>query len=378
MRRFLLLFMLIFVSTYLATAQENTIYIEITRDGMPDTAINIYLRVFQKRLEEENISPIFIEQNEIEDYPFFWELDSAHLIFVSRAGSEETGVLFTPYINMNLPISPYLDATYDSSTGVLFEEDFAESMTFSVGLALYATHNCSASLPYLQESLAIENGSTFFAEAIHFYLGNCALLSGEIEAAQEHFEQSLPPSYFEENTYILTSTPMNLAWTYVQQGNSEKAIEIISLPVERSEALENDFELRLALSRQSRINALLANYTKAIADMDDAINACLTGYYPSVCAEPYVERGQRYVLVYEWDNALADYNRALELDPTYPDAYYFRGVLYASVPEGVDARQAALDDFERYLEILPQGNHADDAARYGEEIQAQLDTLSSP
>lgn len=123
---------------------------------------------------------------------------------------------------------------------------------------------------------------------------------------------------------------------------------------------------------RSHLNAELFRYDEAIADMDAAIVLAPDN------ARLYVERGQRILLLYEWDRALGDYERALELDPDYADAYYYRGVLYASVPEGFEARQAALDDFARYLEILPEGGHADDATRYIAEIQAQLDAVSSP
>ncbi|MFN8447258.1 MAG: tetratricopeptide repeat protein [Anaerolineae bacterium] len=88
---------------------------------------------------------------------------------------------------------------------------------------------------------------------------------------------------------------------------------------------------------RSHLNAQLFRYDEAIADMDAAI--ALDPSNPAL----YVERGQRIILLYEWDRALADYNRALELDPNYADAYYYRGILYASVPEGVDARQLALE-----------------------------------
>ncbi|MFN8564233.1 MAG: tetratricopeptide repeat protein [Anaerolineae bacterium] len=122
---------------------------------------------------------------------------------------------------------------------------------------------------------------------------------------------------------------------------------------------------------RSRLNAQLFRYDEAIADMDAAI--ALDPDNPAL----YVERGQRIILLYEWDRVLADYNRALELDPDYADAYYYRGILYASVPEGIDARQLALDDFQRYLDLVPDGQHAADAARYHAEIQAQLGALDA-
>lgn len=111
--------------------------------------------------------------------------------------------------------------------------------------------------------------------------------------------------------------------------------------------------------------------------MNQAVELCVTDPYSTHCPDLYSERGQRYALVYQWDNALADFNHALELDPNYLDAYYYRGVLYASVPEGIEARRLALADFQRYLELAPDGQHADDAERYLSDIQAQLDALGS-
>lgn len=123
---------------------------------------------------------------------------------------------------------------------------------------------------------------------------------------------------------------------------------------------------------RSRLNANLFRFDAAIADVDAAL--ALDPGNPAL----YVERGQRILLTYEWDRALADYNRALELDPNYADAYYDRGILYASVPEGLDARRRALADFQRYLALAPAGPHAAGAARAVGELQAQLAALGSP
>ncbi len=120
---------------------------------------------------------------------------------------------------------------------------------------------------------------------------------------------------------------------------------------------------------RSQLYALAFRYDDAIADMDAAI--ALDPNNPAL----YVERGQRVLLLYQWDRVLADYNHALELDPNFANAYYYRGILYASVPEGIDARRDALADFQRYLDLAPNGEHAADAAQYLSEIQAQLDAL---
>jgi tetratricopeptide (TPR) repeat protein len=77
------------------------------------------------------------------------------------------------------------------------------------------------------------------------------------------------------------------------------------------------------------------------------------------------------MLLYEWDRALADYNRALELDPDYADAYYYRGVLHYTLLE----REQAIADFGRYLELAPDGLHAENAAQYITDLQTQLEAL---
>lgn len=83
------------------------------------------------------------------------------------------------------------------------------------------------------------------------------------------------------------------------------------------------------------------------------------------------------MLLYKWDRALADFNYVINQNSTYADAYYFRGVLYASVPEGVEARQLAIADFQRYLELAPDGQHAGSAAENIASLQAQLDAIDS-
>jgi tetratricopeptide (TPR) repeat protein len=122
--------------------------------------------------------------------------------------------------------------------------------------------------------------------------------------------------------------------------------------------------LRLLTPPPSEIDILIAQSRQYAAEsrMDDAIRAidsaiALAPDDPAL----YVERGQRIILLYEWDRALADYDRALELDSDYADAYFYRGVLYASVPEAGDARAQAVIDFEQYLALAPDGAHADEA-----------------
>ncbi|MCA9906126.1 MAG: tetratricopeptide repeat protein [Anaerolineae bacterium] len=87
----------------------------------------------------------------------------------------------------------------------------------------------------------------------------------------------------------------------------------------------------------------------------------------------YIERGRLLLLVYEWDRALADFNRALELDPDDAEAYYQRGLLYASAPDGTNAtRQQAIDDFRRFLDLAPEDARRARAAEHIRRLEAAL------
>lgn len=102
------------------------------------------------------------------------------------------------------------------------------------------------------------------------------------------------------------------------------------------------------------------------ADIDAALARDPTN--PSL----YVERGRAFTRIYEWDRALADLDRAVMLAPARADVYYYRGLLYASAPGGRDAQSRALEDFRRYLELAPAGEHAARAAEHVRQLEAAL------
>ena len=45
-------------------------------------------------------------------------------------------------------------------------------------------------------------------------------------------------------------------------------------------------------------------------------------------AEAYNERGNTYYDLQQYDKALADYSKAIEIDPYFAKAYYNRGIIY--------------------------------------------------
>lgn len=233
------------------------------------------------------------------------------------------------------------------------------------GLSLYNADRCDLATPHLTSALEEERPD--WAIDVSLYLGNCAAMTGDYaEAAARYgtaYENALRTR---KSDYVAVST-VHLAWAELQLGHEERAFDLMDQLVENPE--NSPVSLRYHLTRRSQLYALAFRFDEAIADMDAAITLDPDNPYL------YVERGQRILLLYQWDRALTDYNHAIELDPEYADAYYYRGILYASVPEGFDARAEAVADFQRYLDLSPDGAHTEDAQRYLTEIQAQLDAV---
>jgi tetratricopeptide (TPR) repeat protein len=114
-----------------------------------------------------------------------------------------------------------------------------------------------------------------------------------------------------------------------------------------------------------------SDYDSALAEINAAV--ALAPQNPDL----YILRGQVYLNLYEWDKSLNDFSAAIELAPEYADAYFQRGVLYYSILQtGQELREEALADFQHYLELAPDGEHADQAREYAAKIEAELATLN--
>src|SRR3954447_5289045 len=73
-------------------------------------------------------------------------------------------------------------------------------------------------------------------------------------------------------------------------------------------------------------------------------------------AEGFFRRGNKYLDAGSYDQAIADYSAALEIDPTDAEPYFNRGLAYRHSDRPVEA----LTDFNRAVAIDP----VDAAARY--------------
>jgi tetratricopeptide (TPR) repeat protein len=79
-------------------------------------------------------------------------------------------------------------------------------------------------------------------------------------------------------------------------------------------------------AEQGQYELAIAEFTKAI-ELDP-------NYAPS-----YASRGSAYGYLGEYQKAIDDYTKAIELDPTYPRAYINRGLAYSRLGESYKANQ---------------------------------------
>jgi tetratricopeptide (TPR) repeat protein len=70
-----------------------------------------------------------------------------------------------------------------------------------------------------------------------------------------------------------------------------------------------------------------AQYDQAIADLDKAIEI------DPRLAQAYNNRGWAYIKKWQYDQAIFDFNKTIEIDPRFVEAYFNRAIIYFLVEE---------------------------------------------
>lgn len=252
--------------------------------------------------------------------------------------------------------------------------DRQSSIDWLAAILLYQVGEIDIAEAKLLEMLEDTNSPRALHD-INYYLGNIALINGDYELAIERY-----------NDYEWEYLPyysVNFAWALLQRGDAQQAIEHMNEAVELYEGLPPHV---LWITHRAQIYALSFDYTSAIDDMDAAIDFVESeefdeelyfsiyisfGGIDVLRSVLYKQRGDIIMLIYEWNRALGDYNKAIELDPDYAEAYYRRGILYYTMVE----RENAIADFETYLELDPDGQFIAFSEQFIVDIQTELDAL---
>jgi tetratricopeptide (TPR) repeat protein len=127
-----------------------------------------------------------------------------------------------------------------------------------------------------------------------------------------------------------------------EQGASKALIEIIRSETKKI-SQSSAFYRNLAneLSYKGNYDEAIANYTKAI-ELD------------STDRTSYNNRGRAFEKLNRLDEAYADFTKVIEIDPTDRNGYHNRGVIYYKKSE----YQKAIDDYTKAIEIDPNFREA--------------------
>jgi tetratricopeptide (TPR) repeat protein len=124
------------------------------------------------------------------------------------------------------------------------------------------------------------------------------------------------------------------------------------------------------------IDPAVASQVPDVSQVADAPAAAPTPGSDEMSPEALVTRGLRRERGQDLDGGLADYNAALQLDPQYADAYYFRSALRAKMGD----QKGGLEDYQHAKQLDPDPAKA--AYHWGRfslglgDLQASIDSLT--
>ncbi len=173
--------------------------------------------------------------------------------------------------------------------------------------------------------------------AVHINLGAALLQRNELERANRHFLKALR---LRNRGAVSAIAQLNLGTAYLRLGEVDEAI------LRFSEAIRlNPDDPRGYNSRgYARLVKGEPDHRQAIADFNRAIE--LRSDY----AEAYLNRGSAYADLEQFEEAIADYTRVIALQPGNAQALHNRGTAYGRLGQ----LQAALQDLDRAVALLPE------------------------
>lgn len=194
---------------------------------------------------------------------------------------------------------------------------------------------------------------------------NCALLEGDYAEDSNPYADIEPTSEYEQ--YALH---VNRAWWKITHGQdaSEELIWLLD-KARASRSHNTTLATPEVYYRLADLHLLAFDYATAINVLTEYDNFVPNSY------QTLTRRARAYLLLYEWDAALADYNLALDFADTkavLADIRFQRGILYYTMAE----RENALADFQFAAEYHRYPDKRTAAAEYVTRIERELVVLN--
>lgn len=151
--------------------------------------------------------------------------------------------------------------------------------------------------------------------AIAWYnFGQVEQILGNYEVAKKYFDRAI------ELQEDLTKAYFNRAFLLKQMGDRESALEDYNTIIEKRGDTYMEAYLNRGLTKK-----LLGDYTGALVDLNQAIEE-----YPEN-PQLLINRGNINLLFGLTLDAIADYTKAIKMDPAYAEAYYNRALSYLMI-----------------------------------------------
>ena len=185
----------------------------------------------------------------------------------------------------------------------------------------------------------------------------------EKKTANDYYSQGI--AFFHEKDYAAALGSLdeaikldaNMGKAFLLRGtahyfldNTEKAIADYTKAIERNPQDPANYNLRgnaytWYKMNKDNLEKAIADYTKAILHPQRFANKLNSKY-----AEAYNKRGVAYYYLQKYDLAIADYTKAVELDPKFAWAYHNRGLAYYYLQK----YNLAIADYTKAIELDPK------------------------
>lgn len=172
----------------------------------------------------------------------------------------------------------------------------------------------------------------------HFNRGNYWYESKQLDKALEDFNAALEINPEHSSTY------MNRSLIYLERHENEKALhdynrymDLLYPKKERSDGI--NLSLSKSFSHRGSIYFRMGQYDNALVDFNTAIERDPFNH------DNYLQRAFAYMALREYDKAISDFNLCHQSDPKNPDTINNRGVCYLRLGNF----RSALDDFNKAI-----------------------------
>lgn len=335
-----------------------------------------FLEKLRQVLQEAGVNPVIVASSEeiAAQYPDLYDDIGDTDIFAPEAPTlslsirsffEEDTVYLSPFAAYQFEPLPMGSFGYTAIAIITpeREESLDLAVDMAAGIVLYIARECELALPHLdtvrQDNVFIEDGVLLYGN-VRFYMAGCEYMMSNADTAVDLYEDGID---FERAVYdgtadarIMThNSSINLAWVYAQEGRRNDALRVLNdyadyiLPSYSARDIDR-------FLKRSDLYIDLGAYDAGIADINVLVKQALqedesdTAFFSDdERARIVAERGWRYARIGNGSAALADFETAIGIDPTYPKVYYWRGILHSLRQDFA----AALGDFEQFTELAP-------------------------